>query len=86
MDGKPGDTETVRRAVEAAGKAQEAGIGVIAMKVVGEGVFRDKPELRKKSTAFVTNLDAIRVMIVGFDENEHITEFIANVAETLKNA
>ncbi|HBT75360.1 MAG TPA: aldo/keto reductase [Planctomycetaceae bacterium] len=85
MDGKP-SPETVANTVDAVRKAHDAGLGVVAMKVVGEGVFRDKPELRKKSTDFETNLDCVNVMIVGFDETEHITEFIGNVAAALKTA
>lgn len=86
MDGKPGEPDTVKNTVEATRKAHEAGIGVIAMKLAGEGVFRDKPELRKKSADFVANLDCVDVMIVGFDETEQITEFIENVGAALKKA
>ncbi|MDR3110334.1 MAG: aldo/keto reductase [Planctomycetaceae bacterium] len=84
MEGKPDDPNTVKNTVAVAEAAHNAGIGTIAIKVVGEGVFRDKPELRKKSTAFVTNLPCIDVMVVGFTEKEHITEFIENVAAALK--
>jgi aryl-alcohol dehydrogenase-like predicted oxidoreductase len=70
-------TETVRTDK----KAHDAGKGVICMKVLGqgEGGLASNPELRKKSTAFVSQLDCINTMIVGFTEMAHIPEFIANV-------
>jgi aryl-alcohol dehydrogenase-like predicted oxidoreductase len=79
MDGKGADAVT--EAVRTAKKACDAGKGVICMKVLGqgEGGLANNPELRKKSTAFVTQLDCIDVMIVGFTEMAHIPEFIANV-------
>lgn len=61
----------------------DAGIGTIAMKVIGEGVFANDPELRKKSVNFVAALDCIDVMIVGFEKKQHVTEFIENVREAL---
>ncbi len=75
---------SVDEVVDLTRKVHEAGIGTIAMKVIGEGKFADNPELRKKSAKFVTNLDCIDMMIVGFDEREHITEILANVEAALK--
>ncbi len=75
---------TVDEVVDLTCKVHDAGIGTIAMKVIGEGKFADNPQLRKKSANFVTNLDCIDMMIVGFDEREHITEILANVEAALK--
>lgn len=71
MDGGPEATEAMSR------KVHEAGIGTIAMKVVGEGKFTDKADIRKKSIAYVSGLDCIDAMVVGFDKKEHITDFIS---------
>lgn len=80
MDGPQNDAEArVKEGVAAAEAAHKAGKGIIAMKVLGEGKMSDKPDLRKKSAAFVSKLDCVDVMIVGFTEKEHITEFIENV-------
>ena len=76
---------TVEDVVDVTRKAHDAGVGTIAMKVIGEGKFADDLNLRKKSVKFVTNLDCIDVMIVGFDEREHITEMLANVEAALKS-
>ena len=69
--------------VAAAKKAHDNGKGIIVMKVLGEGSIKDPAE-RKKSTDFVTRLDCADVMVVGFEKPEHITEFVDNVADTLK--
>jgi len=75
---------TVEEVVELTQEMHNAGIGTIAMKVIGEGKFADNLELRKKSARFVTNLDCIDTMIVGFEERQHITEFLENVEAALK--
>ncbi|GHT10033.1 hypothetical protein FACS1894170_01540 [Planctomycetales bacterium] len=78
MDGSTEAAERVAEGVRLAKAAHDAGKGVIAMKVLGEGKMAHDPALRKKSTQFVAGLESIDVMIVGFTEKEHITEFLAN--------
>ncbi|MDR1960386.1 MAG: aldo/keto reductase [Planctomycetaceae bacterium] len=78
MDGSVDDVVAAVRA------CHESGIGTIAMKVLGEGTFSDSLEKRRKSAAFVTGLDCIDVMVVGFAAEEHITELIANVRTALE--
>lgn len=75
---------SVDEVVGVAKQVHDAGIGTIAMKVIGEGTFKDDPALRRKSANFVANLDCIDVMIVGFDKKEQVTEFIENVSIALK--
>ena len=77
MDGPVEGVVQVTRA------CHEAGIGVIGMKVMGEGTFGNDPEKRKKSVDFVMNLDCVDVIVVAFDEKEYIDELIANVRESL---
>ena len=85
MDG-PGDdaTKRIEETVHATKAAHDAGKGIIAMKVLGEGKMANNPEMRKKSTAFVVNSGCIDVLIASFDEKEHVTEFINNVAAALQ--
>jgi aryl-alcohol dehydrogenase-like predicted oxidoreductase len=83
MDGPRDDAAArVAESARAAKKAHEAGKGILAMKIIGqgEGTMVADAELRKKSTKFVMNLGCINVMIVGFTEKEHISEFVTNVA------
>ncbi|MCL2004819.1 MAG: aldo/keto reductase [Planctomycetaceae bacterium] len=80
MDGRQNDPRTVEEAVRATKKAYEAGKGIIAMKVLGEERMAHDPDMRKRSTKFVMDLNNVHSMIVGFTEKEHISEFVANVA------
>ncbi|MGL6193336.1 MAG: aldo/keto reductase [Thermoguttaceae bacterium] len=75
---------TVEEVVELTNQAHDAGIGTIAMKIIGEGKFADSLEKRKASAKFVANLDCVDVMIVGFEDKGQVTEFIDNVAIALK--
>ncbi len=79
MDGPKDDVAgKIAETVRTAKLCTDAGKGIIAMKVVGEGKMSKDPEMRKKSTEFVKGLDCVNVMIVGFDEIWHIEEFIRN--------
>ena len=80
MDGPQDDPKTVADGLRVTKKAHDAGKGIICMKVLGEGKMSNDLEMRKKSTKFITQLDCVSVMIVGFTEKEHISEFVTNVA------
>ncbi|MDR0327743.1 MAG: hypothetical protein LBI05_05555, partial [Planctomycetaceae bacterium] len=78
MDGPENTAARVAEGVRTTKKVHDAGKGVTAMKVLGEGKMGGDPEMRKKSTKFVMNLDCVDAMIIGFTEKEHITEFVVN--------
>jgi aryl-alcohol dehydrogenase-like predicted oxidoreductase len=81
MDGPKDDAaKRVEETVRATKMVHDAGKGVIAMKVLGQGDMAKDLAMRKKSTKFVQNLGTVNTMIVGFDEKAQITEFLANVA------
>lgn len=67
-------------------KLHDKGCGTIAMKVLGEATprFKDDPVLRKQSTEFVVKSGCFDTMVVGFEAEDHVTEFIDNVAAALK--
>ena len=79
MDGSVDDVVQVTRA------CHESGVGVIGMKIIGEGTFADDPDKRKKSVDFVLNLDCVDAFVIAFDEKEHIDELLTNVRESLEN-
>ena len=79
MDGEVDDVVKVVR------ECHQSGVGVIGMKVIGEGTFGDDLEKRKKSVDFVLNLGCVDAFVVAFDEKEHIDELLANVSESLEN-
>jgi len=76
-----GDVEDV---VKATRTCHQSGVGVVGMKILGEGTFKDLQK-RKKSIDFVLNLDCVDVFVAAFDEKEHIDELLTNVRESLEN-
>ena len=60
-------------------KMHEAGKGVIGMKLVGEGNFRNSDEKRDGSIRFVLGLGCVDAMVVGFEKVEEIDDFATRV-------
>ena len=71
-----GTADEVAAAVK---KLAAAGKGVIGMKLIGQGAFRDDDEKRDKSISFALGLNAVNTMIVGFEKLEEIDDFAARV-------
>ncbi len=57
-------------------KIHDAGKGVIGMKIMGQGRFRDNPFKREASVNYVTRLGSVNVMVVGFERPEEIMNVI----------
>ncbi len=75
---------TFEENVVAAQTAQDNGMGVICMKLVGEGTMKDIEE-RRRSVDKVVRTQVVDVYIVGFEENWQVDELIDNIGTTLKN-
>ncbi len=58
------------------------GHGIIGMKIMGEGAFKD-PEDRRKSIAFAMQPGLLDSMTIGFKSAEEIDEAIANINAAL---
>ncbi len=69
---------------EAVKKLHEAGKGVIAMKLVANGEYRDWPEMRAKSIEYVLNLGSVDTMIVGFEKLAEVDDFAAMIRKVEK--
>jgi predicted aldo/keto reductase-like oxidoreductase len=66
--------------VEAALKAlRKQGKGVVGMKLIGEGSFRDSDEKRDESVRYVLGLGCVDAMVVGFEKVQEIDDFTARV-------
>ena len=76
MDGPPDDVAPVLK------KIHDAGKGVIGMKIIGQGRWRDDPAKREASIRYVLGLGTVDVMVVGFERPEEIE----NVKELTKLA
>jgi aryl-alcohol dehydrogenase-like predicted oxidoreductase len=74
-------TETdVPAVVEQLKTMRKNGHGVIGMKLIGEGAFKDI-EQRKKSIAWVMQSDIVDAVIIGVKSKEEIDEAIKNINE-----
>jgi len=58
-------------------KIHDAGKGVIGMKIVGEGRYRNDPAKRDASIKYVLGLGCVDMMIVGFEKPEEVDDFAA---------
>jgi predicted aldo/keto reductase-like oxidoreductase len=60
-------------------KLHKAGKGVVGMKLIGEGSFRNSDEKRDKSISYVLGLGCVDSMVVGFEKIEEVDDFAARV-------
>jgi aryl-alcohol dehydrogenase-like predicted oxidoreductase len=69
MDGPADVVVPVLKKIHAAGK------GIIGMKLIGEGKFRNDPEKIDESLRFVLGLGCVDALIVGFEKQEEIVDY-----------
>lgn len=79
MDKK--DPQLVLETVE---KMHKSGKGIIAMKLIGNGKFRNDPAKIDSSLNFVLNSGVADMIIVGFEQPEQIDNYIERVRNTVR--
>ena len=57
----------------------DAGKGVVAMKLIGEGSYRDSDEKRDHAVKYVLQLGCVDVLNVGFENTQEIDDFAARI-------
>lgn len=67
-------------------KLHREGKGIIGMKLIGAGKFRNEPARIDESLKFVLGLGTVDIVIVGFEMPEQIDNFIARVQNSVKPA
>jgi len=60
-------------------KFHSSGKGVIAMKVVGGGKFKNTPEKIDPSLKFVLGLGTVDMIIIGFETNNQVNDYITRM-------
>lgn len=73
MDGPVDAVVSVLKRISAAGK------GVVGMKLIGEGEFRNSDDKRDESVKFALQLGCVDVLNVGFEKVDEIDDFAARV-------
>lgn len=73
MDGPAEEVAPVLRQLHDAGK------GVVGMKLIGEGSYRDSDEKRDHAVKYVLELGCVDVLNVGFENTQEIDDFAARV-------
>lgn len=63
-------------------KLHDSGKGVIGMKLIGNGKFRNDPEKIDTSLKFVLGLGKVDMVIIGFEKPEQIDDYIARIKKT----
>ena len=76
MDGSPDEVVPIIR------KIHDAGKGVVGMKLIGQGEFRDDRKLREQSADFVFNLGCVNAVVVGFESINEIKDYEDIVRKT----
>jgi len=66
-------------------KMHKAGKGVIGMKLIGNGKFRNDPEKIEASLKYVLDLGTVDMMIIGFELPEHIDNYVGRLSNALKS-
>lgn len=78
MDGEPEVVVPVLNDIHAAGK------GVVGMKLIGEGRFRDSDLKRDHAVEFVLNLGSVDTMVVGFENLTEVDDFAARIKKAIR--
>ena len=78
MDGPADVVVPVLRKIHAAGK------GIIGMKLIGEGEFRNEPEKIDETLRFVLGLGCIDALIVGFEKPAEIVDYKRRLTAALE--
>jgi aryl-alcohol dehydrogenase-like predicted oxidoreductase len=81
--GEAMDSKDVQKVAELLGKLHEAGKGVIGMKLIGNGNFRNDSEKINQSLKYVLGLGTVDMIIVGFEKPEQIDNYVERVKNTL---
>jgi aryl-alcohol dehydrogenase-like predicted oxidoreductase len=66
-------------------KLHKSGKGIIGMKLIGNGKFRDDSEKIDASLKYVLGLGTVDMIIVGFELPEQIDNYIVRVENALKS-
>ncbi len=77
------DKPDPQEVVEVIQQLHKKGKGVIGMKLVGDGKLRNDSQKIDDSLRFVLGLGCVNMMIIGFEENEQVNNYLSRVEKAL---
>lgn len=83
--GEAMDNRDPHKVIPVIEKLHKAGKGVIGMKLIGNGKFRNDPEKIDASLKYVLELGTVDMIIVGFELPEQIDNYIGRVEKVVKS-
>ncbi len=78
------DKPNPKEVVEVIQQLHKSNIGIIGMKLVGDGKLRDDSKKIDDSLRFVLGLGCVDMMIVGFEDKEQIDNYLGRIEKSLK--
>jgi predicted aldo/keto reductase-like oxidoreductase len=78
------DDKNPDKVMETVKRIHDAKKGVIGMKLIGNGNFKNDPEKIEKSLHYVLKSGSVDMMIVGFEEQWQIDDYAKRVENALK--
>ncbi len=82
--GESMDRKDPSQVIPLIGKIHKSGKGVIGMKLIGNGKFKNDEEKIVNSLNYVLDLDIVDMIIIGFETPEQIVNYIARVRNAFK--
>jgi hypothetical protein len=79
------DKPDPKEVVEVIQQLHDSGKGVIGMKLVGNGDYRTDSEKINNAIRFVLGLKSVDMMIIGFETNDQIENYVARVENALQH-
>ncbi len=64
-------------------KLHEQGKGIVGMKLIGNGNFRNDPEKIDTSLRYVLTLKSVDTLIIGFETPDEVDDYVTRVEKTL---
>lgn len=78
------DRKDPQEVIDVLKKIKDGGKGIIGMKLIGNGQYKDNSEKINHALKFVLGLNLVDMLIVGFQNNDEIDNYIGRMANTLK--
>lgn len=77
------DRKDPQEVIDVLKQIKDAGKGIIGMKLIGNGQYKDNSEKINHALKFVLGLNLVDMLIVGFENNDEIDNYLGRMKNTL---